>query len=185
VDAVYDEFVRHFVDAVAEYQPGDPRSESTTLGPLSSATAVDDLEQQVDNAILAGATVLVPGGRVAGDGNFFGPMVLSDVTPDMRAYHEELFGPVAVVYRVTDMDEALALANESPYGLAASIYGADESALRDAASELEYGMVWINGTSKSAPDLPFGGVKRSGVGRELSKYGMYEFANKKLVRVPR
>jgi succinate-semialdehyde dehydrogenase/glutarate-semialdehyde dehydrogenase len=112
-------------------------------------------------------------------------VVLSDVTPGMRAYGEELFGPVAVVYRVADLDEALELANASPYGLAASIYGADEDALKKAAGGLEYGMVWINGTSKSAPDLPFGGVKRSGVGRELSKYGLYEFANKKLVRVPR
>jgi succinate-semialdehyde dehydrogenase/glutarate-semialdehyde dehydrogenase len=185
LDAVYDDFVRHFIDAVDAYQPGDPMSESTRLGPLSSAAAVTDLQEQLDDAVRAGATVLVPGGRVDGDGNFFSPAVISDVTPDMRAYHEELFGPVAVVYRVTDLDEALALANSSPYGLAASLYGTDENVLRDAAGDLEYGMVWINGTSKSAPDLPFGGVKRSGVGRELSKYGLYEFANKKLVRVPR
>jgi len=185
LDAVYDDFVTHFVDAVNVYQPGDPSSEATNLGPLSSPAAVTDLEEQVQDAVRAGATILVPGGRVTGKGNFFGPTVISDVTPDMRAYHEELFGPVAVVYRVTDLDEALALANASPYGLSASLYGADENQLRDAAGQLEYGMVWINGTSKSAPDLPFGGVKRSGVGRELSKYGLYEFANKKLVRVPR
>jgi succinate-semialdehyde dehydrogenase/glutarate-semialdehyde dehydrogenase len=185
LDAVYDDFVRHFVDAVGVYQPGDPRSDETNLGPLSSSVAVDDLEEQVEDAVRAGATVLVPGGRVEGKGNFFRPVVLSDVTPGMRAYDEELFGPVAVVYRVADLDEALELANASPYGLAASIYGADEDALKKAAGGLEYGMVWINGTSKSAPDLPFGGVKRSGVGRELSKYGLYEFANKKLVRVPR
>jgi succinate-semialdehyde dehydrogenase/glutarate-semialdehyde dehydrogenase len=185
LDAVYDDFVRHFAEAVAAYEPGDPRSEATKLGPLSSAAAAQDLQEQVDDAVRAGATVVVPGGRVAGAGNFFRPTVISDVTPAMRAYHEELFGPVAVVYRVTDLDEALALANASPYGLAASLYGADEDALRAVAGDLEFGMVWINGTSKSAPDLPFGGVKRSGVGRELSKYGMYEFANKKLVRVPR
>ena len=185
LDAVYDDFVRHFVHAVQAYQPGDPTSETTNLGPLSSAAAAEDLQQQVDDAVQAGAKVLVAGGRLAGAGNFFGPTVLANVTPDMRAYSEELFGPVAVVYRVTDLDQALALANESPYGLSASLYGADEAKLRDAAGELEYGMVWINGTSKSAPDLPFGGVKRSGVGRELSKYGLYEFANKKLVRVPR
>jgi len=185
LDAVYDDFVRHFVDAVKSYQPGDPTAETTNLGPLSSAAAADDLQEQVDDAVHAGAKVLVAGGRVAGVGNFFGPTVLADVTPGMRAYSEELFGPVAVVYRVADLDEALTLANASPYGLAASLYGADEDALRKAAGDLEFGMVWINGTSKSAPDLPFGGVKRSGVGRELSKYGLYEFANKKLVRVPR
>jgi succinate-semialdehyde dehydrogenase/glutarate-semialdehyde dehydrogenase len=128
--------------------------------------------------------VITKGGRLEGAGSYFRPTVLADVTPAMRAYKEELFGPVAVVYRVSDLDAAIAMANESPYGLAASLFGRDENQLRAAASELDFGMVWINGISRSAPDLPFGGVKRSGVGRELSSYGMYEFANKKLVRIP-
>jgi succinate-semialdehyde dehydrogenase/glutarate-semialdehyde dehydrogenase len=185
LDAAYEDFVEQFVEAVKGFEPGDPSLESTTLGPLSSAAALDGLEQQVHDAVSAGATVLVAGGRMPGRGNFYRPTVLTDVTPGMRAYHEELFGPVAVIYRVADLDAALALANESSYGLAASIFGRDEDALLHAAGQLEYGMVWINGTSKSAPDLPFGGVKRSGTGRELSKYGMYEFSNKKLLRIPR
>ena len=185
LDDVYDDFVTQFVSAVQEFTPGDPASESTTLGPLSSDTAADDLQQQLDEAVAAGATLLLDGGRVEGPGSYFAPAVLTDVTPAMRAYREELFGPVAIVYRVADFDEAIALANESPYGLAASIFGRDEHALQESAAALDYGMVWINGISRSAPDLPFGGVKRSGVGRELSRYGMYEFANKKLVRIPR
>ncbi|WP_291049660.1 NAD-dependent succinate-semialdehyde dehydrogenase [Herbiconiux sp.] len=185
LDAVYDDFVSQFVKAIDVYQPGDPTAESTNLGPLSTAAAVDELEEQLGEAVRAGATVLVEGGRVEGEGSYFRPSVLTDVTPGMRAYSEELFGPVAVVYRVADLDEAVALANTSPYGLAVSLFGQDEETLRAAAEDLDFGMVWINGISRSAPDLPFGGVKRSGVGRELSRYGMYEFANKKLVRIPR
>ncbi|WP_256438721.1 NAD-dependent succinate-semialdehyde dehydrogenase [Subtercola sp. PAMC28395] len=184
VESAYDEFVRHFALAIESYQPGDPLSESTVLGPLSTAVAVDELEGQVADAVEAGATLLVAGGRVAGPGNFFKPTVLAGVTREMRAYSEELFGPVAVVYRVADLAEAIELANESPFGLSASLFGADDASLTSAAAELDFGMVWINGISRSAPDLPFGGVKRSGVGRELSRYGMYEFANKKLVRIP-
>jgi succinate-semialdehyde dehydrogenase/glutarate-semialdehyde dehydrogenase len=124
------------------------------------------------------------GRRGEGPGAFYEPTVLTDVTPQMRAYTEELFGPVAVIYRAGSVDEAVALANESPYGLAASVYTADVERARDIAGQLECGMVWINSTSKSAPDLPFGGVKRSGVGRELAQLGINEFANKKLVRIP-
>jgi succinate-semialdehyde dehydrogenase/glutarate-semialdehyde dehydrogenase len=109
--------------------------------------------------------------------------VLTEVTPEMRAYEEELFGPAAVVYRVVSPQAAVQLANSSPFGLSSSIFTQDAALADDIATQLEAGMVWINSTSKSAPDLPFGGVKRSGVGRELAKFGIDEFANKKLVRV--
>jgi len=173
---VYPQFVEKFVQSMREFAP--------RLGPMSSQSAVDDLAAQVDDAVAKGATVHTGGRRGEGPGAFYEPTVLTDVTPQMRAYTEELFGPVAVIYRAGSVDEAVALANESPYGLAASVYTADVERARDIAGQLECGMVWINSTSKSAPDLPFGGVKRSGVGRELAQLGINEFANKKLVRIP-
>ena len=109
--------------------------------------------------------------------------LLADVTPEMRAYREELFGPAAVVYRVKDADEAVTLANDSEFGLSAAVYSSDTERAREVADRLESGMVWINQPSGSSPELPFGGVKRSGYGRELSELGMFEFANRRLVRV--
>ncbi|WP_067858359.1 NAD-dependent succinate-semialdehyde dehydrogenase [Nocardia shimofusensis] len=185
LDEIYDEFLDAFVSAMRDQRPGDPTDPATTFGPLSSRRARDDLARQVDEAVAQGATVATGGRPVEGPGAYYEATVLTDVTPDMRVYREELFGPVAVVYRVPSVDAAVELANDSPYGLAAAVFGADAQLAAEVADRLETGMVWINGTSRSAPDLPFGGVKRSGVGRELSHYGIAEFANKKLIRNPR
>lgn len=178
---VYDAFLDEFVRTMREYHPGDPSDPTTRFGPLSSEGVVNDLEAQVQDAVAKGATVLTGGRKVDGPGAYYEATVLTGVTVGMRAYTEELFGPVAVVYKVQSTDEALALANASQFGLGASIFTADVQRARELATHLESGMVWINGLSRSAPDLPFGGVKGSGVGRELGRYGMDEFANKKLI----
>ena len=183
-ESVYDEFVARFIDGMAEWKPGDPTSPETKLGPLSSRSGAEELEGLVQDAVSRGAEVLVGGKRPEGAGAYYPPTVLSGVTRDMRAFNEELFGPVAVVHRVGSLDEAIELANDSPFGLASSVFTSGPENADRAAEELETGMVWINSTSKSSPDLPFGGVKRSGVGRELARYGFNEFANKKLVRNP-
>ncbi|GAA4377122.1 NAD-dependent succinate-semialdehyde dehydrogenase [Paeniglutamicibacter cryotolerans] len=180
-ELVYDEFVESFTGAVAGIKVGNPAEEDTFLGPLSSAAAREGLAAQVQDAIDKGATVLAGGAALQGDGAFYAPTVLADVTPDMRAYSEELFGPVAVLYKVAGDDEAVELANSSAYGLGASIQTTDMERAHAMARKLEVGMVSINQTSGSAAELPFGGVKRSGVGRELGKYGMEEFVNRKLV----
>lgn len=184
LDSVYDSFVAEFVAAMRAQQPGDPADPATVFGPLSSQRAVDELARQVDEAVAQGATVATGGRRVPGPGAFYEATVLTGVTPQMRAYREELFGPVAVVYRAGSVDAAVELANDSPYGLAATVFCADPELAGQVADRLDTGMVWLNATSRSAPDLPFGGVKRSGVGRELAHYGIAEFANKKLVRNP-
>lgn len=182
VDAVYDEFARKFIAAVAEIVTGDPMDAETFLGPLSSAGAGDELDEIVQDAVARGARLhSAPGAQRVGA--FYPPIVLTDVTSEMRAFEEELFGPAAVLYRVPSPQAAVQLANASPFGLASSIFTADAGLAEAVAQELETGMVWVNATSRSAPDLPFGGVKRSGVGRELARFGIDEFANKKLVRV--
>ncbi|MGW0025792.1 NAD-dependent succinate-semialdehyde dehydrogenase [Rhodococcus sp. NPDC003383] len=183
-EPIYDEFVQKFLAALADWQPGDPADPGTKLGPLSSRSAVDDLDELVQDALSNGARALTGGERPDGDGAYYPPTVLVDVAPGMRAYYEELFGPVAVVHRVGSLDAAIEAANDSPFGLASSVFTADPEKADRVASELETGMVWINSTSKSSPDLPFGGVKRSGFGRELARFGFAEFANKKLVRNP-
>ncbi|MFJ4998497.1 NAD-dependent succinate-semialdehyde dehydrogenase [Microbacterium sp. NPDC088619] len=182
VDAVYDEFTRKFIDAVAEIAVGDPTDPDTFLGPLSSTSASAELDEIVRDAVDKGATLHV-GPQARPSAAFYPPSVLTEVTPEMRAYEEELFGPAAVVYRVASPQAAVRLANSSPFGLSSSIFTQDAELAETIAEQLEAGMVWINSTSKSAPDLPFGGVKRSGVGRELARFGIDEFANKKLVRV--
>jgi succinate-semialdehyde dehydrogenase / glutarate-semialdehyde dehydrogenase len=126
--------------------------------------------------------VLLDGGRTEKESAFYRPTLLGGVTPQMRAYSEELFGPAGVVYRFETIDDAIELANNSPYGLSSSVFTNDDEKAQQIAESLEAGMVWINSTSRSAPDLPFGGVKRSGFGRELARFGFNEFANKKLVR---
>jgi len=182
VDDLYDEFVSRLGQTFSAFVPGDPADPSTRLGPLSSEQAARDLQAQVQDAIDKGATVVAGGQRPEHPGAFVQPTVLTDVTPDMRAYHEELFGPVAVVYRVRDEDEAVALANASTYGLGGAVFSSDLDRAQRVAERLDTGMVWINHPTSSAADLPFGGVKRSGFGRELSSMGMLEFTNQKLVR---
>ncbi|MGW3094403.1 NAD-dependent succinate-semialdehyde dehydrogenase [Streptomyces sp. CdTB01] len=179
---VYDAFLTGLRDRMSEVQPGDPADPATTLGPLSSEAAAELLMEQVRDAVDKGATVVLGGGRPDLPGAFVEPTLLTDVTPDMRPYREELFGPVATVYRVTDEDEAVALANTSPYGLGGAVFAADPERARGVADRLEAGMVWINHPTASRPELPFGGIKRSGYGRELGDLGIVEFANRKLVR---
>ncbi|SSC24764.1 Aldehyde dehydrogenase, partial [Klenkia terrae] len=182
VEDVYDDFVAGMQQAFGSFTPGDPADPATTLGPLSTEKAAQDLHAQIQDAVDKGATVLAGGGRPDRPGAFVEATLLADVTPDMRAYSEELFGPAAVLYKVADADEAVRLANDSSYGLSAVVYSGDADKAREVADRLESGMVWINQPSGSSPELPFGGVKRSGYGRELSELGMFEFANRRLVR---
>ncbi|MCO4256431.1 NAD-dependent succinate-semialdehyde dehydrogenase [Pseudarthrobacter cellobiosi] len=181
-DAVYDEFVEKFVSAVSSVKVGDPTEADTFMGPLSSTAARDSLAAQVDDAVAKGATVLAGGSRLEQAGAWFQPTILAGVTADMRAFSEELFGPVAVLYRVSSEDEAVELANNSVYGLGAVIQSTDAAKAQEIADRLETGMVYINEAPGTAAELPFGGIKRSGVGRELGKYGMDEFVNRKLIR---
>lgn len=184
VDSVYDAFVEQFVAKMSAVQPADPTLEDTLVGPLSSARARDELHELVEDAVQNGATVLTGGAPVDGPGSFYQPTILSEVTEKARAYREELFGPVGVVYRVPDEEAAIRLANDSPYGLSSSVYSTDIERAQAVGAQLETGMVWVNSTSKSSAELPFGGVKRSGFGRELGQLGIEEFANRKLVRIP-
>jgi succinate-semialdehyde dehydrogenase/glutarate-semialdehyde dehydrogenase len=183
-DAIYDEFVEQFTAAMASCKTGDPGDPDTTYGPLSSEQAARNLQEQVDDAVSKGATLRTGGRRVSGPGAFFEPSVLTDVVPEMRAFREELFGPVAVVYRVANADDAVALANDTPYGLGASVYSPTVMWALDVADRLDTGMVWINAPEGGGAELPFGGTKRSGVGRELGPYGIEEFVNKKLIHIP-
>jgi len=183
VDAVYEQFTSSFIEAMKSVVPGDPRDRNTFLGPLSSRSAVEELDELVDDAVAKGAELHVADGPRP-EGAYYRPSVLTGVTPAMRAFTEELFGPTAVVHRVPSPQAAVELANSSPFGLASSIFTQDHQLASTLAEQLEVGMVWINAISRSAPDLPFGGVKRSGVGRELARYGINEFSNKKLVRIP-
>jgi succinate-semialdehyde dehydrogenase/glutarate-semialdehyde dehydrogenase len=151
---------------------------------MVSREAASKLLAQVDDAVQKGATLRTGGNLVEGAGSFMEPTVLTGVAPHMRAYREELFGPVAVIYQVKDAEEAIELANSSPYGLGGSVFSSDIDLAKSVADRLEAGMVFINSTTKTQADLPFGGVKRSGVGRELGRSGMEEFVNKKLIRTP-
>jgi succinate-semialdehyde dehydrogenase / glutarate-semialdehyde dehydrogenase len=179
---LYDDFVAGLQQAFSTFSPGDPADPSTTLAPLSSERAAKDLHAQIQDAIDKGATVVAGGKRPDLPGAFVEATILTDVTPEMRAYKEELFGPAAVVYRVKDEDEAVELANNSDFGLGAAVFSSDLDRARSVADRLEAGMVWINQPTGSSPELPFGGIKRSGYGRELSELGMFEFANRRLVR---
>jgi succinate-semialdehyde dehydrogenase/glutarate-semialdehyde dehydrogenase len=185
VGDLYDEFVSQFTAAMAALRPGDPTDPASNLGPLSSETAAQRLMEQIDDAVDKGATLRTGGKRLDRPGAFVEPTVLTDVTPQMRAYHEELFGPAAVIYRVADASEAVELANSSSFGLGSAVYSADPDRAAEVADLLDTGMVWINSPTGSMADLPFGGTKRSGVGRELGPSGIDEFVNKKLIYVPK
>lgn len=179
---VYEPFVEGLRQAFGTFAPGDPTDPATSLAPMSSERAAQDLQAQIQDAIDKGATVVAGGTRPEHAGAFVEATILTDVTPDMRAYREELFGPAAVVYKVKDADEAVALANDSDFGLGATVMSSDLDRARAVAGQLEAGMVWINQPTGSSPELPFGGVKRSGYGRELSELAMFEFANRRLLR---
>jgi succinate-semialdehyde dehydrogenase / glutarate-semialdehyde dehydrogenase len=180
IDELYEPFLEKFTAALTAVKPGDPHSPETTIGPLSSKTAAERLEDQVRRAIDQGAKLVAGGER---EGNFFHPTVLTDVTPDNDAYREELFGPVAQVYRVSSEDEAVRLANDTPFGLGSYVMTTDEEQARRVADKIDAGMVFINVVGADAAELPFGGVKRSGFGRELGRFGADEFVNKKLIRI--
>jgi succinate-semialdehyde dehydrogenase / glutarate-semialdehyde dehydrogenase len=170
-----------FVPLMAAQVAGDPTDPDITYGPLSSEQAAVTLMGQIEDAVGKGATVHTGGHRIDRPGAFVEATVLSGVTQEMRAFSEELFGPAAVVYRVKDADEALELANSSSFGLGGSVWTMDEELAARVADELEVGMVWINRTEGGGAELPFGGTKRSGVGRELGPLGIEEFVNKKLI----
>jgi succinate-semialdehyde dehydrogenase/glutarate-semialdehyde dehydrogenase len=181
VEPAYEPLLRGMKEALAAMQPGDPMDPNTKLGPLSSSSAVDGLLEQIEDAVQKGAELVVGGKRIDRPGNYLEATMLAGVTPEMRAYREELFGPVAVIYKVKDDDEAVALANTTPFGLGGSVFSADLERARRVADRVQSGMVWINHPTTSLPNLPFGGVKRSGFGRELSELGMTEFVNQKLI----
>ncbi|MFF3641115.1 NAD-dependent succinate-semialdehyde dehydrogenase [Streptomyces sp. NPDC002564] len=185
LDEHYDAFAERYTDAVRAIVPGDPADPDTYMGPLSSEKAVDTLDEQVQDAVAKGATVLAGGRRIDRPGAWYEPTVLTGITPEMRAYKEELFGPVALLFKVGSEEEAVDFANNSPYGLSASVQTDDAEQAQRVAQRLQAGMVFVGGPAGTAAELPFGGVKRSGFGRELGRFGMEEFANHKLVRVVR
>jgi len=183
VDAVYEEFVARFSAEMEALVVGDPMDPATNVGPLVSAAQREEIAGQVDDAIAKGAVVHAGGRAVEGPGFFYRPTVLSGVDPSMRAGCEELFGPVAVVERVADLAEALRVANSTPWGLGASVWVTDPDEREAAISGLESGMVFVNAIVASTPELPFGGIKLSGYGRELSAAGIREFCNAKTVYI--
>jgi succinate-semialdehyde dehydrogenase / glutarate-semialdehyde dehydrogenase len=179
-DELYDNFIEKFTAAMTAAEPGDPTSDDAAMGPLSSASAAETLQDQLDRAVAQGAEIAAGGDR---KDNYFSSTVLVGVTPENDAYREEFFGPVASVYRVGSEEEAIELANATPFGLGSYVFSDDpEQALR-VADALDTGMVYVNGVGLDGAELPFGGVKRSGFGRELGRYGIEEFVNKKLIRV--
>jgi succinate-semialdehyde dehydrogenase/glutarate-semialdehyde dehydrogenase len=177
VEAVAADFERRFAKGVEDLVVGDPMDPKTQVGPLARRDLLETLERQVDGSVRAGARVLTGGERVSGKGYFFRPTVLGNVTPDMPAFREETFGPVAAVVRVRDADEAVRVANDSAYGLGASLWTRDAALGERLARRIESGSVFVNGMVASDPRLPFGGIKRSGYGRELSAFGAREFTN--------
>jgi len=182
-DSVADAFMAAFSANMKGVTMGDPLDNDTTLGPLSSQDAVETLEKQVCAAVEHGAKLLFGGKRADRTGFFFEPAILTDISRDNPAYFEEFFGPVAQVYVVKSDDEVVTLANDSRFGLGGSIFSGNIERAKSLASRVEAGMVYINMATGSMPELPFGGVKRSGFGRELGDLGILEFVNKKLVVV--
>jgi len=180
VDGLYDEFVEKFTATMAAAKVGDPFAEDTILGPLSSVTAAERLAEQVDKAVAQGATLATGGTR---DGAFYPGTVLTGVTSEMDAYREEFFGPVGVVYRAADEDEAVKIANDTSFGLGSYVFTTDEQQAARVADKIDAGMVYVNVVLADSPELPFGGVKRSGTSREMGLLAADEFVNKKLIRV--
>ena len=184
MDDVFDDFVARLVEQAKDLRPGDPAAEDEgTFAPLSSRKAAETLAEQVKDAVDKGATLHA--GGVLGDGPaaYYSPAVLTGITKEMRAYREELFGPVAVVYKVTGDEEALELANDTQYGLGGAVFSKDPERARKIAQRLEVGMSNVNTPAGEGAEVPFGGVKRSGFGRELGPLGMDEFVNKRMFYV--
>ena len=182
VDKVADTFLTRFQAALEALKPGDPMDEKTTLGPLSSEAALVQLLKQVDTAVAKGARLLMGGKRIDRPGSYMQPTILTDIKPGNPAFRDEFFGPVASFFRVKDEASAIALANDSDFGLGGSVWTKDVARGKRVASKVETGMMFINNIDWSDPELPFGGIKNSGYGRELGDMGIQEFVNKKLVR---
>jgi succinate-semialdehyde dehydrogenase/glutarate-semialdehyde dehydrogenase len=182
-EAIADEFERLFVGRMERLVVGDPMEDATELGPLASAAGRDEIASQVDDAVARGAGVLTGGSLPEGPGFYYPPTVLSGITSEMRIHREETFGPVAPLFRVGSAEEAIALANDSDFGLGASVFSEDPAEQERFIADLESGAVFVNWMTTSYPELPFGGVKRSGYGRELAAHGLREFALIKTVWV--
>ncbi len=182
-EAIADQFERKFVSKMESLKVGDPFDPSTDVGPLATPQGVEDLDREVKKTVAAGARVLTGGKKIEGMGNFYAPTVLTDIPKDSPAYREELFGPVASLFRARNLEDAIRIANDSRFGLGASAWTNDEKEREQLVNELEAGMVFINGMVASDPRLPFGGVKQSGHGRELGPFGIREFTNIKTVSV--
>jgi succinate-semialdehyde dehydrogenase/glutarate-semialdehyde dehydrogenase len=184
VESMLKKFLPGFIAAAKGLRLGDPLDESVTLGPLSSEAALQLILRQIQEATSHGAQIALGGKRAGEVGAFLEPTILTNVTPENPAYRQEFFGPVALVFPAKNEEEAIAIANDSPFGLGGSVYTSDIERGKHVASRIETGMVFINYPNVSAPDLPFGGIKRSGYGKELSNLGLEEFVNKKLILVP-
>ncbi|MDF2471964.1 MAG: succinate-semialdehyde dehydrogenase [Rhodococcus erythropolis] len=180
---VWDDFLTAFVERAKAWAAGDPLDKSTKLGPMASVSGREELDEQVQDAVEKGATLHLGGTVPEGPGAYYPATVLSGVTADMRAYSEELFGPVAVLYKVASVEQAVSLANDSQFGLGSAVFTQDADVANDIADQLQVGMVGLNSLIRSKANLPFGGVKASGIGRELGRLGLDEFANKKLLRI--
>jgi len=181
-EGVADEFTDRFVERMRSLRVGDPMQADTDIGPLATRQIVDDLEKQVAESVRRGARVLTGGKRVSGAGNYFEPTVLSDIPTESPAYRDEMFGPVAALFRARDLDDAIRIANDTSFGLAAAAWTRDQGEADRFIRDLEAGTVFINGMVASDPRFPFGGVKHSGYGRELGPWGLHEFVNIKTVR---
>ncbi|MGW0181543.1 NAD-dependent succinate-semialdehyde dehydrogenase [Nocardia sp. NPDC003345] len=182
LDELYDDFVRGLVAEFDRAIVGDPSDPETEVGPLSSVSARDTVAEQIETAVRQGATLHTGGSPMAGEGAFLRPAVITGITPEMDAYSEEIFGPAAMVYRVSSEDEAIRLANDVDFGLSGSVWSADPRHAAEVADRLDVGMTYVNEHGTTLPGLPFGGVKQSGYGRELGRWGMGEFVNTRLRR---
>lgn len=180
-DNLYDEFLARLKDKFAAVKPGDPMDDSTTLAPMNSKRAKEKLQEQVDQAIKNGAKLYYGNEPIYLDGQFFQPTILTDIRKDNPAYSEEMFGPVAQVYKVHSEQEAIDLANDANYGLGGIVFSGDPDRGAKVASQIETGMVFVNNFMSSLPELPFGGVKGSGYGREMSQLGIMAFVNEELI----
>jgi len=181
VESQYDAFVKRHQQIMEELNIGDPMLAQTDMGPMARADLRDELHRQVQRSLSEGARLVTGGHLIDGPGNFYAPTLLADVTPEMTCFTEELFGPVSCVIKAKDTEEAIKLANQSPYGLGASIWSQDVAKAEQLAHQIESGLVFVNGMTTSHPALPFGGVKRSGFGRECSHHGIREFQQVKTV----